>query len=89
MRPISPICWGYAMHIPAMTGVTDRPEARLPRGSPNPSLLRSATFPPSGGKGKERCWASVDGKSLAPSLYPVDRGSGGSAKPRRSGTSAA
>src|SRR5437016_5686336 len=30
-------------------------------------------------------WTSVGGNRLAPFLYPVDRGRGGSAQPRRSG----
>ncbi|WP_292452300.1 hypothetical protein, partial [Mesorhizobium sp.] len=62
------------MHKFFVAGVTDQAEACLRGGSPNPSLLRSATFPPSGGKGRERCWTSVDGKKLGAFLYPVDRG---------------
>ncbi|TGU88731.1 hypothetical protein EN794_047340 [Mesorhizobium sp. M00.F.Ca.ET.151.01.1.1] len=46
----------------------------MPRGSPNPSRLRRATFPPSGGKGRERYWASIDGKK--PGAFPLPRRSG-------------
>src|SRR4051812_14416403 len=58
--------------------------SRSSTGFLNPSLLRSATSP-SGGKGKGASLESVGGNRLAPFLYPVDRGRGGSTKPRRSG----
>ncbi|CDX62947.1 hypothetical protein MPL3365_80091 [Mesorhizobium plurifarium] len=41
---------------------------------PNPSLLCSATFPPSGGKGREPCWKRVAGKKLG--AFPLPRRSG-------------